>query len=813
MKVNLNIIEKLTGLKLPPIDELVDRVNSQLGGVEEVINLGEKYKDARIVKVVDCEKHPNADRLSVCKIDAGTGELIQVVCGAPNVHSGMWAIWLPPQSIVPSTFDDDEPFVLGARELRGVMSQGMLAAGDELAINDSHEGIVEIKDYDLPRNTELVPGMSFSSVFGLDSVVIDIENKMFTHRPDLFGQLGVAREISGIFGKPFNSPEWYTKQPEFAFGSGDLKLEAYNEITDKSQRFMAVVLSDVEIEPSPLWLQTALISMGAKPINNIVDITNYVMLMTAQPTHAYDYDKICGGILGVRLAKSGEKIKLINGKQYGLDEDDIVIADGEGPVGLAGIMGGYDSEVSGSTKNIVLEVANFDMYAVRKSAMRHGVFTDALTRFNKGQSPLQNDYVMGYLFSLIEQITSAKQASAVFDIKKNLVTFPPISVDANFINNRLGSDLSVETMNSLLHNVEIQSSLQDTAINLQIPFWRTDLDEPEDIVEEVGRLYGFDKLPRELPNRTTKAAIKNTRRQIKQKIRQNLFRYGANEVLSYSFVHENIIKRANQDVDQAFRLSNALSPDLQYYRLSVLPSLLDKVHQNIKSGHDEFMLFEIGKGHNKKYHLNDDEGLPKELNFVDGVYASKKPKSGAPFYQIRRIVSQLGQDLGLKLIFKQIDETLDFPLTAPFDQSRSALIETSDGQFVGMIGELKQSIIKNFKLPEYTAAMSLDLESIEIAVDKTGPTYRPLSRYPSIRQDVSIKANSSSTYQSVLDRVNEILSFEKLETSVVPTVIYQSKDDDQTKTITFTVTFTSHERTLSDTDVAETMKKLEQISQ
>jgi len=222
MKVSLNAIKQYIDFELPPVDELVKRINEQLGGVEEVTHLGEKNKDALIVKVVECEKHPDADRLSVCKIDIGDSplksriknldsDLIQVVCGAPNVHADMWAIWLPPESTVPSTYGTNEPFVLGARELRGVMSNGMLAAGDELGINGDHDGIIEITEKDMLVGKELKAGASFAEVFGLNDTIIDIENKMFTHRPDLFGQLGVAREIAGIFGHQFTSPEWYRK--------------------------------------------------------------------------------------------------------------------------------------------------------------------------------------------------------------------------------------------------------------------------------------------------------------------------------------------------------------------------------------------------------------------------------------------------------------------------------------------------------------------------------------------------------------------------------------------------------------------------
>ena len=823
MKVSLNIIKQLINFELPPVDELVARVNQQLGGVEEVIDFNAKYGGARIVRVVECAKHPDADRLSVTKIDDGgavadvprdENGLVQVVCGAPNVHADMWAIWLPPQSTVPASFDDDEPFVLDARPLRGVLSQGMLAAADELAIGTDHEGIVEIREQDVPAGVELRAGASFAKTFGLDDYVLDIENKMFTHRPDCFGQLGVAREIAGIFHQQFTSPEWYNVIQEFAGGDG-LELEIFNEVTEVVPVFSAVAIKNIEVQPSPLWLQCQLVAMGGKPINNIVDATNYMMLMTAQPTHAYDYDKLRGSTLGARMARDGEKVSLLNGKEYELTSDDIVIADGEGVIGLAGIMGGADTEVSNDTKNIVLECANFDMYALRRTAMRHGIFTDALTRFNKGQSPAQTDPVLKQLMGMVGGV----QASEVLDASSYNKCIMPDGVHCvdsqgvsnEFINERLGTDFSNNEIADILRYTECMVEVDEHGCEVYSPFWRTDLELPEDIVEEVGRLYGFDKLPRQLPMRSIKSAPKNLRRELKNAVRQSLSRAGANEVLTYSFVHERILKNAEQDVAQAYKLSNALSPDLQYYRLTVLPSLLDKVHANIKAGHDEFALFEMGKGHSKMHGLGED-GLPEASQFTDIVYAAKKPGAGAPFYKIRRLVEQLARDLGAELVFKPIEEELNFPVTAPFDQSRSALVETTDGTFIGIVGELKQSVIKNFKLPAYVAAASLDTAGLEAVYAKQGSYYRPLSRYPSTSRDISMKLPSTVRYQQLLQTLDEVVRDVAMEVRIEPLTIYRSEDDAAQKTITWRLTFTSHARTLVDKDIAPVMQQIERVA-
>ena len=843
MKVSLNLIKQLINFELPPVDELVARVNQQLGGVEEVIDLNAKYGGARIVRVVECAKHPDADRLSVTKIDDGGAVadvprdekgLVQVVCGAPNVHADMWAIWLPPKSTVPASFDDDEPFVLDARPLRGVLSQGMLAAADELDIGTDHEGIIEIRERDVPAGVELTAGAGFAGTFGLDDYVLDIENKMFTHRPDCFGQLGVAREIAGIFHQQFTSPDWYKEEQKFAGGEG-LELEVFNDAPELVPRFMAVAIRDVTVGPSPLWLQCQLVAMGGKPINNIVDATNYIMLMTAQPTHAYDYDKLRGSKIGARMARDGEKVSLLNGKEYELTNDDIVIADGEGVIGLAGIMGGADTEVSSDTKNIVLECANFDMYALRRTAMRHGIFTDALTRFNKGQSPLQNAAVLKQLMGMVGGV----QASEVFDNRNDRlmviqhdsrVTFgsagkETISIfdwgavtgvlvlESTFVNERLGTEFSPQEICRILKNVEIKAHEEpepNTPYQFEViaPFWRTDLELPEDIIEEVGRLYSFDKLPRQLPMRSIKPAPRNPRRQLKQAIRQSLSRAGANEVLTYSFVHERVLKNAEQDPNRAYRLSNALSPDLQYYRTSVLPSLLDKVHANIKAGHYEFMLFEIGKIHDKELPLTD-ENLPSEQTFVDGVYASKKPRAGAPFYKARKLVDRLLADINVEADFVKIAES-DADMPAPFDGQRSAWIVAKNGGKLGIVGELSQTARRNFKLPDYTAAFSLDVEKLQVCLTESREhNYRPLSRFPSISQDISLRSSVEISHDELLRAVRQCLDESKnLHCHVQTLGIYQPKDDAAIKTTTFRLTFTSYQQTLTDAEVKPIMDNI-----
>lgn len=804
------------------VEKLVEKIGAQLGAVEEVIPFGDKYQGAIIVHVVTCDDHPNADRLHVCKVDDG-GQAqdverdenghVQVVCGAPNVHAGMLAVWLPPGAIVPSTFYDVDQFRLDKRELRGVMSNGMMASPKELALGDSHEGILEIND-------DHQPGTLFIDAYNLrGDKIIDMENKMFTHRPDCFGYLGIAREIEGIRGRAYNSPDWYKLNPEIpGIEAEELKLEVRNELPESVPRFTAITMRDVEVKESPVWLQVELARAGIRPINNIVDYTNFFMLETGQPLHAYDYDKVTSlsnadhATIVVRKAEQGEKVKLLGSKEVVANPETILIATDKLPIGVGGVMGGADTEVSMQTRNIIIECANFDMYNIRRTSMALGLFTDAVTRFTKGQSPLQNKAVIAKIVNEIRQFAGGKVASDLIDDNHlDEVTMQrgsleaPVEIGRDFINQRLGLDLSTREMAQLLQNVEFKVEEEADVLTLTAPFWRTDIALPEDIVEEVGRLYGYDHLPLELPKRSIMPAQKDEMLQLKARIRQQFAALGANEVLSYSFVHGDLLKKAGQDTSQAFQLANALSPDLQYYRLSLTSSLLEKIHPNIKAGHNEFALFELGKTHIKGI---EEEGLPKEFERIALVYAADTKAAskhdGSPYYMARKYCMELLAYLGVGV-------SVDFEPLASDDQDiattyyapgRAATIKLN-GQVIGRVGEYKTSVRKALKLPDYCAGFELGLQHLLSATNQQA-SYVALPRFPKVEQDICLKVDSNLSYQDLFDFVWKHLDKNRPDRtfhSLAPVDIYQREDDQSHKQITLRFSIASYERTLTDQEV------------
>ncbi len=795
-----------TGEIMPDgIDALVDKIGAQLGAVEEVINLGQKYQGIVIAKVVSCVKHPNADKLSLCTIDDGgvvkkvkrdKDGYVQVVCGAPNVRAGLLVAWLPPGATVPSSFGK-EPFVLEARELRGKVSNGMIASAQELALSDDHSGILEITE-------NFKPGEDFAKAYGLNGHVVDIENKMFTHRPDCFGFLGVARELAGIQQMSFKSPKWYVQNPKFPKPEADeLKFQVKNSVPKLVPRFTAMAMTGVRVTKSPAWLQVELAKVGSRSINNIVDYTNFFMLETGQPLHAYDADKLPAPSLETRLSKKGEKLKLLNGKEITFEDNStVLITSGGKAVGIGGVMGGADTEVDANTKNIIIECANFDMYNIRRSSMKYGLFTDAVTRFNKGQSPQQTLPVLAKIVAEIRKTGSGKVASKVIDHNHADKKPPLVRASAQFVNGRLGLDLLPDDMQALLTNVEFKVERTDNKDELKVtpPFWRTDIEIPEDIVEEVGRLYGYDHVPLELPRRSISPTAPDPMLGLKQKLREVLAKAGANELLTYSFVHGNLLDKVGQDRKLAYELSNALSPDLQYYRQSLTPSLLDKVHMNIKAGYDQFALFEINKTHIKGKTDPSEPKIPKEFENLAVVVASsdKLKQRGAAYFQARSYLDYLADSFGITVRYEPLTEAPAYPAAAPYDYKRSARVYIGD-KLIGLVGEFKPSVHQPLKLPAYCAGFEIGIASQFFSA--SAGRYRPISKYPSVQQDVSLKIPAQLPFAELYGFVQKNLNPpDHTQAALMPIDIYQGSDKKH-KNVTLRLVISSFQKTLTDSEV------------
>lgn len=808
MIISVNWLKKFTDIDMP-IDELATLIGERLVEIEDVIDLGAKYKDVIVARVVSCEDMPDSDHLHVCRIDDGgvrqdverdADGFVQVVCGAPNVREGLLVAWLPPQATVPETHGDSEPFVLGARKLRGYMSNGMLASAKELDLFEDHDGILEL-------DADTQPGASFAEVYELNDYLLDIENKSLTHRPDTFGIIGFAREVAAIQGKTFKTPDWLGGL-EVTYGDkrGDVMMPTVT-IDDPalSDRYQAVIVSGADgSKKSPLHIQTYLARVGVRPISAVVDVTNYLMMLTGQPLHAFDYDKVLavGGStdIHVRAGRENEALTLLDGRTIELAPEDIVIAAGETAIGLAGAMGGASTEIDVNTKNIIIESATFNLYNLRATQMRHGIFSEAITRFTKGQPAPLTAPVLADAVRLMGEWANAVRVSDVADARTNDVTATYLRLPLARVNDVLGSSFDDTAVLETLRRIEFAAEIDGGDLVVTVPYWRADIRIAEDIIEEVGRLTGFDNIAATLPRRDFRAVAPSNFDDLRRRMRAALVRAGANEVLTYSFVHGDVLRKAGQDPLNSYRITNSISPDLQYYRQSLTPSLLGLIHPNVKNGYDSFAVFELNKVHSKSAELV--ENVPAEMHRLGLVLTHKKPNAGATYYQAKAILEYLATSLGLELAYKPVEST-SLAVMQPFEPKRSArVIEARSGQPIGVIGEYKAAVARSFKLPQTTAGFELLPEAILLAVGQSSPKYTPLSRFPGTERDICFQVDESVTYAQVMDGVLAGLREGDLETSVAPVDIYQAEGE-STKNITVRIKMTAHDRTLTSDEASK----------
>ena len=853
MIISRKWLEKFVDLSGISDEELAERIGSRLVEVEEVIkNNDGKYDGIFVVEVKSCEKIADSDHLHLTYIDdAGIMEryapdtliarnskgLIPVVCGAPNVRAGMLAAWISPGATVPATFNDKEPFIIGAKKLRGHQSYGMLAAVDELGLGAGHDGILEID-----ANSETLKGESLSAlvgaplseIMGLDSTLFDIENKSLTHRPDCFGVIGFAREVAGIFGKKFTTPNYlqetdiannierlrridageWAKIGKNAVTSADGAISLDVEIEDESlcSRYNAIILeaglakeSDKLTEFNHLCqIGVPLMLSNVRTINPFVDWSNYLMLLTGQPLHFFDYDKMLaiGGDktvkITVRAAKKGEKLELLNHKTLQLTERDTVITSNDVPVALAGVMGGSSTEIDADTKRIVVESASFNLYRIRETSFRYGIFSEAVTRFTKGQPAALAEQVTLLTANSLRKNLGFGLRSALAEDGKN-TEIAKITLTLDNINLALGSNYTESEVEETLRNVEFDAGWADHKLIVHPPYWRTDINIAEDVIDEVGRLLGFDNLPLQLPLRHSSAPQPDEFGDFAKLLRSLLASYGGNEILTYSFISRDLLEKCGLPTKNAYEIVNSISPELQVIRTRLLPSLLSKLEANLRDLERGFTIFEINQVYDMSWKLND-EGVPT------GHQQLAIMQTSSNFYTLKHWVITLLNMLGVT------NFTLE-PLKEGLYTNHSAKIML-DGRELVRFGQLQAHVVERFGVSEpICTAEFMDLNNLlnaKKATDSAPRTPYMSSRFPSVKRDISVM--SAKSYADVLDAIQDKLkqSIDKdIEWTIEPLDIFEKGSS---KTFTFHLTFTSATRTLLSAEVNNIMQPLENLS-
>lgn len=825
MLISLNVIKKYVEIPAEVSDqELIELIGSRLVEIEEVIDLTPKYKGSYVVKVVKCEPIEGT-HLHLCQIDAGDitsefsdGETVQIVCGAPNVHAGMLAVWITPGSIVPSTYGH-ENFRLGKRKLQGYESNGMLAGADELDFDTEHKSIAEI-DPKIAR-----PGDALADVFALNDLILDVENKSLTHRPDCFGLIGFAREVAGILGLKFKEPAFFDNL-DVKLAPASLDLNVKIESDDLCPRYSCAVFDLPKHEPSKYLTHDAvfLAKAGMRAIDPMVDLTNIIMLETGQPLHAFDYDKLLavGGAktptIIVRAAKDGEPLQLLDGKTIACTPDDVLITSNNVPVALAGAMGGKNTEIDASTTRVVLESATFSLYHLRKTQMAHGIFSEAITRFTKGQPaamtlPVLNETIRRLdvtPFTMVDEYPGKVKPST-------------ISLTIGQINSLLGTNYDIKAIIDTLENVGFEvastSSRGDKSeskldelneppvktggrVNaskemlVTSPAWRTDIHIAEDVIEEVGRLLGFDNIPLDLPEKSFSGTESSPLWQLKQELRGILSdRLAMNELLTYSFISRDLLEKVGQDPDDSYEIVNSISPELQCFRQQIVPSLLDKIRENIKAGHKDFTLYELNQVSLKSSGLTD-EGTPVLKNHLGIVSLSD-------FYALKARLLALFKMLGLKVAYSALSNE-----TAKHDTylepKRSAELSI-DGIKIGAFGEVKTAVLRRFKLETVVTACEINLDKIA-QLPRNHATNFQVSKFPFVERDLTLKVSSTAQFGRFDQAILATLDAEHLITEVTPISVYQA--DPATKNISFHLRFSSPEQTLEQDQISAIMEKV-----
>jgi phenylalanyl-tRNA synthetase beta chain len=703
--------------------KLAERLAMTGTEVDRVLTHGVAALDYFVVgRVLSAEQHPDADRLTVCTVAIGEGDVAQIVCGAPNVAAGQTVAVASPGAVMP------DGTKLKRAKLRGVESQGMILAEDEVAIGTDHNGIMVLDD-------DLVPGTPLADVLPIATDVLELE--ITPNRPDCLAVYGVAREVHAATGAPLAPPPW-AEDPGTAGPIEGVDIEV--RAPELNPRFTARLYEDVKIGPSPEWLKARLMASGQRPINNVVDITNYVMLLTGQPLHAFDWDLVAGGHLVVRRAEPGEKMATLDDVERTLDPDVLIICDDEGPTSIAGVMGGQRSEVQPTTTRVLMEAANWDGPNVLRTSTRLQLRTEASARFEKGLAPEQAMDGQAMAAQLMLELTGARLVEGTVDVGgpgpgPAKITLRPEKTAA-----LLGAGVPGEEARRILEALGFGVNGQVT-----VPYWRrNDVTREVDLVEEVARLWGLEKLPSTLPPRHGATGRLERGQRLRRRAGDALVGAGLSEAVGWSFQSPDVARRLRLDgvLADPVRLRNPLSEEHSVMRTTLLGSLLDSVRHNRARGLEDVRLFEEGavylnQPHGREPTAAEQRGsaLPDERNHLGALLTGRlRPPSWreeapptADFFAAKAV---LGALLGALRVPWTVER-----MQAPFLHPGRAARVLVAGADAGWLGELHPGVAAEWDLGR-VAGFELDLGAV-LPHAETAPLYEDLTSYPSIRQDLA----------------------------------------------------------------------------
>ncbi len=706
--------EMVIDLAAKPIDleHLITTKTAECEGIEP---WGEHFARVTAVRVLSIEPLAKGKNKRVV-VESGGGAKHVVVCGAPNLRTNMIAAWVPPGTML----GDKQ---IGIATIEGVESEGMLASGGELGLNRDHTGLLDLD----ATPGEGLPGLA-------PDWIIEIDNKSLTHRPDLWGHYGMAREVAVIAAGNLMDPVKPGNLPQ-----GAPKLSVEIEDYALCARYSALVLDNVTVRPSPLWLQARLQSIGINPINNVVDVTNYILAELPQPMHAFDADRLRGGTIFVRPATDNETINALNGETYRLTPEDLVIADGGGAIAIAGVIGGAESAISETTTRIVLESANFHASKVRSTSVRFKLRTDASIRFEKSLDPENTVRGLARAMELLELVSPGVRAvGGVADNRAPSKPPEPIDLPVSFVTRKLGKDLSNTRIRAILESLGF--GVQQTSpgnLMVEVPSWRAtkDVSLKDDLVEEVGRIVGYGEIAPAAPLLPVVAPPANPMRTYLRQVRAQLSAQGLTEIYNYSFVNEAQLQRFGMSVEDHLKVANPIASELTHMRKSLLPGVFDNIVSNTRHLRD-FRFFEIGR----EIQGNGGGSLPREethvVAVIYGMHADEQD-----FFELKRVTECLLPGARLS---PAAAKAYEHPV-------RTAEIEWR-GRVVGRLFELHPLLLQEAGIEGRASVFDVNLDSTQELADRP-VKYKAIRRYPTSGFDLSVVTELHQTVGVIQDKL------------------------------------------------------------
>jgi phenylalanyl-tRNA synthetase beta chain len=768
---------------------LADRLAMTGTEVERIEHHGVGALDKFVVgRVVQAQPHPDADRLSVCLVDIGDGEPSQIVCGAPNVAAGQTVAVAKPGAVMP------DGTKLKVAKLRGQASNGMILAEDEVAIGTEHAGIMVLED------DGLVPGMPLEGVLPISTDVLELE--ITPNRPDCLAIYGIAREAHAATGAPLKPPPW-SDDPGTAGA-----LEGANvlvECPDLCPRFTARIFDDVKIGPSPWWLKARLMAAGQRPISNVVDITNYVMLLTGQPLHAFDLDRVAGAELTVRLARAGEQVQTLDGQTRTLDDQMMLIADADGPTSIAGVMGGSRSEVNDGTTRVLMEAANWDGANVHRTSLKLGLRSEASSRFEKGLQPEQALDGQAVAAALMIELCGARLLPGTIDVGGPGPPPKTIPLRDARVSGLLGVDVPRARCAEILEALEFKVGVAYDGLNVTVPaFRRADVTREADLIEEVARLGALDSLPSTLPSRHGASGRLTPRQRLRRRASDVLAGQGLDEVVGWSFVSPDLATKLRLPERPMVKLQNAMSSEQSLLRTTLLGSLLDNASRNRDRGAATVRLFEAGA-----VYLVGDESLPDEPYHLGALLAGPvRPATwhaqsppAVDFFAAKGVLAALLDALGADWAVEAVPEP------APFLHPGQAARITVGGEEVGWIGAIHPGIAAAWNWSEPLAGFELDLDAVAVQQQDWVPQYQDVTSFPEVREDLAVIVSESVSAADVVKVVREA-GAPLLRDASVFDVYRGAQVGEGNVSLALRLTYRAADRTLTDEEVAAKRGKI-----